>query len=456
MNAGHANEPPAPGAVRPFEFPAVDRQRLDASDNTLEVLCARHGVLPLVTAYLVLDAGAAAEPAGLEGVGRLTAHALETGTESRDAKALSWDLERLGVELVATNGWDGAHFAMTVPRDRVEPAVALLAEIVRRPAFPAEQVTRLRDEQLATILQRRKEPGALADDMAARVIFGSDVPYARPVIGVEDSVRTLDRDAVGDYYRDRYRPGGGALVLTGDIDSEQVRDLVARTFGGWDAGAPAPPDFEVRPHVETTTVFVVDRPGAVQSEIRIGHVGVERHHPDYFPLRVFNTILGGSFTSRLNMNLREKHGFTYGARSRFSFRKRPGPFIVEAAVETDATARAVEEAFKEIHAIRDNGVTARELDAARDYLRGVLPLKLQTAEQLAGRIAEIVIFDLPDGYFHDYRDNIAAVDADDVLRVARQHVRPHHLAVALVGDADQIAGPVSELGLGDVHVHNAT
>lgn len=450
----HRGEPPAPGAVRPFDFPALQRKPLDGPD-ALTVLSARHGGLGLVTAYLILDAGASTEAGGQEGLARLTAHALETGTEARDARTLSWALEHLGIELDASTGWDGAHFAMTVPRDRLEPALELLAEIVRTPAFPAGQVERLRDEQLATILQRRKEPGSLADDMAARFTFADGVPYARPVIGLDETVSGFDRDAAEAFYHGHYRPGSGALVLTGDIDADQAVDLAQHHFGDWDAGAAPRPAFEVRPRVDATTVFIVHRPGAVQSEIRIAHVGVERHHPDYFPLLVFNNILGGSFTSRLNMNLREKHGFTYGVRSGFAFRRRPGPFSVEAAVATDVTAQAVHEALHEIRAIRDDGVTPKELDAARDYLRGILPLRLQTSEQLASRIAEIVLFDLPDDYFHHYRDRIADVSADDVLRVAREHVRPDAFAITLVGDAGQIADPVRQLGLGQVHVHEA-
>lgn len=443
---------PAPGPVRPFDFPAVTRERL-GGDDAPQLLVARHGDLPLVTAAVIVEGGAAAEPADRAGIARLASDALEAGTASRDVEQLAWELESLGVHLDAAAGWDAASASITVHADRLDPALALLAEIVRAPAFPADQVERLRDEQLAEILQRRKDPRALASDAAARFIFAPEVPYARPLVGLEATLRDVDPDALRRFHADRYRAGSAALVLTGAIDAASARDLAARHFGDWRGAAARREAFEVRPGVDATTVFIVHRPGSVQSEIRMGHVGVDRHHPDYFPLQVMNTILGGAFTSRLNMSLRERHGFTYGARSGFAFRRRPGPFTIDAAVASDVTARAVEEALKEVEALRSEGPTPDELEAARDYLRGVLPLTLQTTQQLAGRISELVIYDLPDDWYATYRDRIAAVSAADVRRVAAEAVRPDRLAITIVGDADSVRAPLEALGLGPVHVH---
>jgi zinc protease len=446
----HTPTAPEPGPVRAYDFPFIHDERI--GDGGLRVLSASHGKLPLVTAHLVLDAGAAAESLELEGVARLTANAMDAGTQDRNADDLAWALERLGVELETGTGWDAAHVALTVPSDRLEPALALFAEVVRRPAFPADQVERLRDEQLAGIMQRRKEPRALGDDMAVRYIFAEGMPYGRPVIGREETVRGLTADGVASFYEARYRPGSSAMVLTGDITPERAARLARTHFGDWATGSAEPARLQVEPRVDATTVFVVDRPGSVQSEIRIGDIGVERAHPDYFPLIVFNTILGGAFTSRLNMNLRERHGFTYGVNSSFAFRRQPGPFSISAAVATDVTARAVEEALSEMRGLRDDGATPQELDAARDYLRGVLPLTLQTTGQLAGRIAEIAVFDLPLDYFEQYRSRIADVTADDVARVAHERLRLDRLAIVVVGDADQITGPLQDLDIGPVQV----
>jgi zinc protease len=444
--------PPEPGPVKPFDFPALTRARLDG-EGSPELLFARHGDLPLVTAELVVEAGAAIEPAEQAGIAQLTAEALETGTETRDVDALAWELESLGVELATGVSWDAASVGVTVHADRLEPALALLAEIVRRPAFPESQVERLRDERLADILQRRKEPRALASDAANRFIYGTRVPYGRPLIGVESTVRALSAADLARFHQSRFRASGAALIITGAIDADRARSVAQEHFGDWRGEPAADPPFEVVPGVAETTVFIVNRPGAVQSEIRLGHVGVDRHHPDYFPILVMNTILGGAFTSRLNMNLRERHGFTYGARSGFALRRRPGPFTVDVAVATDVTARAMEEALREIEGLRDNGPTDPELDNARDYLRGVLPLRLQTTAALAARIAEIVVFDLPTDYFQHYRDRIGQVTRDDVHRVAREAIRPDALAVVVVGDATEVEAPIRELGLGPVEVH---
>lgn len=443
---------PAPGPVKPFDFPAVHRERL-AGDDSPVLLAARHGDLPLVTVQAVVEGGAAAEAPEHAGIARLTAAALEAGTASCDEEVLAWELESLGVQLETSAGWDAAFVSVTVHRDRLEPAMALLADVVRRPAFPKAAVERMRDEQLAAILQRTKEPRALASDAAARFIFGEGVPYARPIIGRDSTLGSLGPDELRAFHAERYRAGSTALVVTGAIDPSGARDALDRHFGDWRGVAAPTPDFEVRPRHDTTRVEIVHRPGSVQSEIRLGHVGVDRHHPDYFALMVMNTILGGAFTSRLNMSLRERHGFTYGARTSFDFRRRPGPFTVDVAVASDVTARAIEEAWKEIAALRDNGPTDHELESARDYLRGVLPLRLQTTDALASQLSGIFVFDLPTDYFDSYRDRIAEVSREDVHRTAREAIRPHAMSIIVVGDADQIEKPIRDLDLGEIHIH---
>jgi zinc protease len=443
---------PTPGPVRSFDFPAVNRQRLAGADGP-ELVTARHGDVPLVTAEVVVEGGVAAEPGGKAGIARLTSAALEAGTETHDEEALAWSLESLGVQLDTSAGWDAGSVGVTVHVDRLEPALELLAEIVRRPAFPERPVERIRDEQLADILQRAKEPRALASDAAGRFIFADGVPYGRAIRGSKETVGKLGRADLRAFHEARYRAGSAAILVAGTVDADRARAAVEAHFGDW-SGAPAPAvEFDVSPRVEETRVFIVHRPGSVQSEIRMGHVGVDRHHADYFPLVVMNTILGGSFTSRLNMSLREKHGFTYGARTSFAFRRRPGPFTLDVAVASDVTARAIDVALAEIDQLRDDGPTADELDSARDYLRGVMPLKLQTTDQVASRLSELVVYGLPDDYFDTVRDRIAAVSGDDVHRVASEQVRPDRLAVVVVGDADQIEEPIRALDLGPIEIH---
>lgn len=443
------SRPPAPGPVRPFRFPHVERTALP---NGLNVLAARHGQLPLVAAALVVEGGASGEPAASAGLAHLVARALDSGTRDRSADQLAWALERLGVEFHAEARWDGAILGIMAPRERLEAALDIFAEIARSPAFRPEEADRLRDEQIADILQRQKDPRALASDSAARLIYAPGVPYGRPLIGTRRSVAGLTAADARAFFERWYGPGGGALLLVGDIQAGEARALAESRFGDWAGTPPSPASLGVSPRVDQATIFVVDRPDSVQSEIRVGDVGVERGHPDYFALLVMNSLLGGAFTSRLNMNLREKHGFTYGVHSRFAFRRRPGPFMIQTAVATDVTARALEEILREVGRLRQAGAPLDEVAAARDYLAGTQPLELQTSQQLAGWLTDLVIHDLPDDYFDTYRERIMAVTPEDVQRVAREHIRPDRFATVIVGNAAGVVEELKALGAGPVEI----
>ena len=441
---------PEPAPLRTFRFPPVQRTRLD---NGVTVLRAEHGSLPLVTVRVAVDAGAAAERTAEEGLAWLTTKALEGGTLTRPGDALAWEIERLGAQLETRTTWDAVHVQLTTRSDRLAQACALLADIVRTPAFPAHEVERLRDAQLAEMLRRRSEPRGLADDMAAHYIFARGATYARSLLGLEEHVGTFARERVAAYHARQFVPGGTALVLIGKADARAVEQEIARCFGDWSGPREAPAAVTTDPGPDRTTIFLIDRPSAVQSELRIGHVGVPRHHADYYPLLVMNALLGGVFTSRLNLSLREKHGFTYGVRSSFAFRRAAGPFLIETAVATEATARAVAEALRELHGLCADGATDEEVRAARDYLAGTLPLQMQTTEQLAARIADLFTFDLPDDYFEHYRERIGSVTNAEVMRVAREHLHLNRLAIIVVANASAVDDELRQLGVGDIVLH---
>jgi zinc protease len=453
MNALDRTIPPPASDIRPFAFPPVNRSTLG---NGLTVFAARHGRLPVVTALLVLDAGAAREDVRQAGLAHLTANALDTGTATRSGEELAWEFEQIGVELTADATWDAILVHVTVPSARLEPALALLADVVRNPSFPEAEIERLRGEQLAEILQRQKEPRALANDMAAHFIFGEDALYGRPLVGTAARVGALTRGDVTAFHSEHFVPTKTSLVLVGDIDQRRASTLASSYFGDWQPTreGPAPAAPLQTSGERGTTVFLVDRPDAVQSEIRVGHIGVSRDHRDYFPLIVMNTVLGGAFTSRLNLNLRERQGFTYGVRSGFAFRRAPGPFVIHTAVATDVTARAVEEILAELRLIRTEGANDEEVDNARRYLAGILPLELQTTEQLAGRLADIVIFGLPDDYFASYPAHIAAVSKADVNRVAREQLKTDKLSIVVVGNAGAVIDELKTQGYGPVELHS--
>ena len=441
--------PPAPASVREFVFPEVTRDQLG---NGLSLLTVPSGTMPVITFRVVLHAGAEHDRAQTSGLANLTANTLEAGTTTRSADRLAWDFEKLGAELDVELMWDFAALSVTVPADRAEAALALLAEVVLKPGIDNAEVERLKNEQLAELLQRESEPRALASDQALRFIFGGETPYQRPTVGVRDSLKSLTAAQVRAFYQTHWTAGNAALVGAGAIDQATLRDLAARHFSEW-TGTRTASDFSAEPADNTARIHLIHREGSVQSEIRVGHTGVPRKHPDYFALVIANSILGGAFTSRLNMNLREKNGFTYGVRSGFGFRKKPGPFMIQTAVATDVTARALDEVWKETSGLLRDGATPEELTAARDYLSGTMPLELQTTEQIADQASELFVFELPTNYFEQHREGLRHVTAEQALDAARRHVRMDEFVVTIVGDATVLEPEIAKLQLGPIQVH---
>ncbi len=307
----------------------------------------------------------------------LTGDSLEGGTVARSGAELAEALESLGAGLSVGTGWDATTISLSCLPDRLDEAMSILAEVVLRPGFPADEVDRVRGQHLAAIQQRKMDPASIATDAAHRLTYAEGIPYGRPLGGSVESVTPFGPEAAAGFVEARYRPGSAGLVVVGDVDLDETKVLAQRCFGDWRGNAPARNGFEPEPRTREQRVVIVDRPDAVQSEIRIGHVGQPRSTPDYFPLLVFNTILGGAFTSRLNLNLREHNGFTYGVRSGFAFRRDAGPWTISTAVGTEVTADAVREAVSEVDGLLSDGPTDEEVEASRDYMAGVFPLRLR-------------------------------------------------------------------------------
>jgi zinc protease len=296
------------------------------------------------------------------------------------------------------------------------------------------------------------DPGSLADDTAARFFFSDRIPYHRPLAGSPESVGGLGPEQIREFVREHYEPSGSGLVVVGDVELAEVQTLTERYFGDWQGRTAQGSAFPVDPRFREPRVFIVNRPGSVQSEIRIGQVGAARSTPHFFPLKIFNTVLGGAFTSRLMLNLREVRGFTYGVRSRFGFRRSAGPFGISTAVATEVTAPAIREALAELNGLIEQGPTQEEVDRARDFIAGVFPLGLETTGQVAARIGGLLIYDLPDDYFGTYRERIRSVTRAAVTEAGQAVLRPKELIVVVVGDAEQIAEPLRDLGIGPVEV----
>ncbi|HKF85979.1 MAG TPA: pitrilysin family protein, partial [Candidatus Limnocylindrales bacterium] len=409
-------ERPVPGEPRPYEFPYTARFVLA---NGLRVVVTPMPGRELVSASLVIRSGAADEPDELGGATVLSARALTEGTEVRDAIALTEAAERLGASIHAEAGWDATSAGLDVPASRLAPALELLAEVVRRPSFPESEVERLRDERLTDLLQAKADPRRRADEAYVSTIYAPSSPYHRPSGGTAETVTTLAAAHLRAVHERAFMPARSALVVAGDVDPDEVLAIVERLFGDWsgDAASEAAP-IDDTSAMDGCRLLVVHRPGAVQTEIRIGHPGLTRRIPDFHAVAVMGAILGGLFNSRLNMNLREEKGYTYGANAGFDLRRARGPFTARAAVNTEATIPALHEFLLELDRIREAPVTDAELRAARDYLVGVFPLRFETPGPVAGSLAGLFVHDLPDDELARYRGAIEAVTADDVLRVA--------------------------------------
>jgi predicted Zn-dependent peptidase len=425
---------------------------VDELDNGLRIRQIVRSDSPLVCAVLVLEAGESSSPLGKEGLAALAGDSLQGGTAFRSGAELAEELERLGSSLGVSVGWDGTTVAFTALAERADRMFDLLAEVSRSPAFPTDEVERVRSQRLATIAQRKMEPDCLADDELHRRIFPGSHPYHRPIGGTEESMSELGAEEVRAFALSHLGSGGGGMAIVGDVSPTEGRRLLERTLGDWKGPTAhlVPPPLVQEPIAPA--VIIVDKPGAVQSELRIGHASPARSHASEVPLKVASMVLGGAFTSRLNLCLREEHGFTYGVRSRFSFRRRGGSFAINTAVQTEVTGAALAEAMGVFARFVDQGPTESELEHTREYMAGIFPLKMETTEQLASMVAELLIFDLPDDHHHHYRERIRAVELDAVRAALAAHLHPSKAAVVVAGDASRILAEVEALGLGPVEV----
>ena len=452
MTVIDARPRPIPGPSRDYRFPQFERLTLD---NRLRVVVAPVSKLPIATVVALVDAGAAADPQGREGVALLTARALAEGTERSDGAQLAERFERLGTALDASADWDSATVRITVTTERLPAALALLAEVIREPSVPEREVERLRQERLAELLQQQAEPRGLADDMFGKFAYAQGSRYSVPDGGNESTVEVLDQGTIRAFYDERYSPSTTTVIVVGDVTVDQARTMVAGAFGSWAGGSVRPVAVVDRPAAMTRLVHVVGKSDAPQSELRVGHVGVPRLHPEYFPIVVMNAILGGLFSSRINLNLREAHAYTYGAFSSFDWRRAAGPFTVSTAVRSDVTDAAVREILLEIDKLRESGVTDAELTLATSYLDGVFPIRYESTTAIANALSSLVSYGLPDDYFDTYRSKIRSVTADHVLEAARAHLRPDELQIVAVGDPAVVRAPLEQLGVGPVLTYDA-
>ena len=421
---------PGAGIPRPYSFPPITRVTVDGG-----VVVAAH--LPgqiLATASLLLDAGAGREPAGREGTASVLAKALEEGTASRDSAAFALALEGLGAELSTSVDWDAFRAGVSVPVDLLPPAVELLAEATRTPRLDPSDVARVRDDEVTGLRMEWAQPGPRADAALRADLFGAGERYGRPLHGDPDTVAEITVDDVLAFHREwSLRPG--VLLVAGDLDRLDLGALGAAAFAGTTGDAPDPGGPLSVPVRDGRTVIVVDRPGSVQSTLRLGHRAPHRAHPDYVPMTLAATVLGGAFTSRLNHLIREVKGYTYGIRGDFSMSRRFGRFGVSSSVQTAVTVPALADTIGEITRTAADGVTADELQVARSWRAGQLSVEMQSPGSIAAALATLVVHGLPDDYYVTLRQQYLEATVDTVSAAAAAHLQPDGLTLVVEGDA---------------------
>ncbi len=439
---------PVAGAPRAYRFPDFEHHRLD---NGMGVWLVPLPDRELVSIHLLTDAGAATEDEDHAGIAGLTAQLLVTGTRRLDASAFAETTERLGIEVGSESSWDSARAGFTALGSKLEDGLALLAEMLRTPRLDPGEFERLRGERLNDILQSRADPGRLADESFLREVFAADVPYGRLSSGRPETIERLQVEDAQAFHAANYAPNVADIVISGAITPDAAMTSVTSQLGDWAGTAPGHRSFQPTQR-GGRRVVVVDRPGSVQSELRVGHLGIDRHEPRYFATLVMAALLGGVFGSRLNLRLREELGYTYGARCAFDPRRAIGPFTATTAVQTEVTVDAIRELLGQLERIREVPPSDEELASVRDYLVGVFPLRFETTGGIASAIEPLAVYDLPSDWWQTYRANLEAVTPEDVHRAAVDFVRPDEALILVTGDAARLREELEGADLGPVEV----
>jgi len=444
------SKPPELGPPPKVSLPPITTRQLP---NGLKLMIVEQHELPLADFVLLVGSGSTADPASKPGIANLLSAMLREGTTTRKSLEIADQIAFLGIRLSPTSSWESSTLSLHTPTAQLDSALALFADVALRPSFPANEFERVRKTQLTELLQLRDQGSAIASIAFPAIIYGNAHPYGAPSQGTEASVKALTTGDLQSYYRANFRPNNATLIVVGDVTPAQVEQKINVLFSGWQRADIPQINYSEPPKSGATTIYLIDKPGAAQSSFRIGAVGVPRSTQDYFALTVMNTILGGSFTSRLNQNLRETRGYTYGAGSRFDMRRAAGPFLASAEIVTAKSDSALLEFMKELNGIRQL-VPPAELSRAKRYLQLQLPGNFETTQQIAAALVPVALYGLPLDYYNNYVQNIEGVTQADVARVAQHYINPGSLAVVIVGDRKTIEAGLKAANVGPIAIRD--
>ena len=439
-------EAPKPGVLAKFTLPTPQKMELK---NGLTVLLVERHNLPVIAANLIVLGGAGANPVDRPGLAAFTTSMLQEGTKTRPALTLADNIDQIGAVISTESNYDYSSVSIRGLSNNAAPAFDLLSDMALNPAFDSKDVDRVRNQRVTEILQQKDSPRMLVSKAANRLVYGDKHPYGYLTTGTETSNKDMSRDDLMSFWKTTFVPGNSALVLAGDLTPAQARSLAEKYFGGWTGSGKK----QVPPAIDNKLakgLVIMDKPDAPQTEVRVVGLGAPRSSPDYVPIQVMNTALGGLFSSRINMNLREKHGYTYGAFSRFEFRHEPGLFAAGGGIRANVTAPAVSELLKEVQAIQQAPVSPDELTLAKNAFALSLAGRFETTPQTALIMGDLFAYDLPLDYYRTLPAKIQAVTAPEVETMAKKYLVPGNMAVVAVGDRAKIEPELVKLDIGPV------
>ena len=449
-DAAWREKPPAPGPARPLVLPVPEEFKLS---NGLTVLFTERPGLPLVAASVVLRRGSGANPVDRPGLASFTSRMLQQGTATRTALQIADRAADLGTTVGTRATVDSSRIGSESLTRNFPDVLELMSDMLLHPSFPQKEIDRVKSERQAALVQERDEPFAVATRVYSAALYGPKYTYGYPDIGTSESLKTITREDLEKFWKENYLPSDAAIIVAGNIKRDDLKALLEKQLAGWKGGEAAAVN-RGTPERSDAKVIVVDRPDAPQTTLVFFSLGPARSTPDYVPLEVMNADLGGLFSSRINMNLREEHGYTYGAGSFFAYHIAPGPFIAYSDVRTDVTAPAVTEVFKELKRIREAPMSAEELKLAKDSIAQSLPGRFERGSEAAGTFAEIYVYGLPLDYFSQLPGQINAVTAEQAQAAAQKYVQPEQITVLAVGDRAKIEGELKKLNLGKMETRD--
>ncbi len=417
--------------------------------NGLDVWTVQNHEQPIASLSLFFRCGSANDPQHREGLASCVADLLTKGTARRTATQIAEEIDFVGGSLSASAGWDALTINVGVLSKYLDVAVDLLADVIQSSTYPEEEIERMRLQRLAGLRQAKADAGFLADTVFSKLVFPNH-PYGQQHIGTERSIGDTTRGDILHFAKEYITPSDAFLVAAGDIDPDKLRTLLDTGLSSWNGSKRKAVTIKNAGAMAARKVGLIHRDGAVQSALRVGHIGVSRNNPDFVPISVLNVLLGGYFNSRINLNLREAHGYTYGARSSFDTRMAAGPFVVSTEVRTEVTTRAVEEILSEITRLTVEQVPEEELQMVKNYMIGNFPLQIETPQQVAGRVATLVLYGLERDYWDTYREKLSAITSVDLYNAAQSYLHPSRLAIVASGDVQALEAGMGEFSPIDV------